>query len=197
MTQSMNIDSNSSQAIGPSPSIRYSTDSVDFGSKYTSNIKLAYRNEEPWAKAIIDAEKSPLSRPKYLNSRGFAKNSLYGAMHDGLRIGTRFTSPDPTVRETLQEWARNLNHDFGPMKSYTPDQLAQRVANLDAVVGILNIAVNDLAQSGETSSEDTTTWRRIIEGLQSYRDGADRLRQVLRSGPGIDVVYLDIDPKQH
>lgn len=195
MTQS--IDSNPSPAIIPSPSIRYGTDGVDFGTKYTSNIKLAYRNEASWAKAIIDAEKNAIARPKSLNSRGFARNSLYGVMHAGLRIPTKFSSPDPTVRETLQGWARNLNHDFGPMKSYTPDLLAQRATDLDAVVEVINIGLNDLAQSGEIGNEDITAWRRIVEGLESYRDATDRLREVLRTGPGIDTVYLDVDPKQH
>ncbi len=176
---------------------RYNTDGIDFGSKYASNIKDAFRNDEPWAVAIVEAERASIARPKYLNSRGFGKNTLYGAMHAGLRVPTKFTSPDPTVRDKLNEWARHLNRDFGPMRTYSPDELAQRASNLDAAVTTVGAALDELAQSAEIGADDLTNWRRVLEGLTSFRDAADGLHQVLVTGPRIDRVHLDVDPKRH
>ena len=191
----MNIDSNASTQAPPA--LRYGTSAIDFGSKYTSNIKDAYRNDEPWAVAMIEAERAPIVRPKYLSARGFAKNTLYGVMHGGLRVPTKFTSPDPSVRETLSQWARNLNHDFGALKSYTPNQLAQRVSDLYAVIAVLKDGLGDLVRSAEIGTDDMTAWQRTVEGLESYADAADKLRTVLADGPGIDMVHMDVDPKRH
>ncbi len=197
MTQNANIDSTTFKQDQALVIQRYGVDAVDFGTKYTSNIKDAYKNDEPWAVAIIEAERTRIAQPKYLNPKGFGKNSLYGIMHVGLRVTPKLTSPDPTVRETLQLWARNLNHDFAPMKSYTPEQLAQRASDLQAVVAALTEGLNDLAASAEIGNDDIATWRKIIEGLESYQEAAEQLRQVITNGPGVEVVYLDVDPKRH
>lgn len=200
MTQSMNASDcqpTQNAATATPTTHRYGTEAVDFSTKYTSNIKDAYKNDEPWAKAIIDAEKAPIARANYLNTRGLGKRNLYGVLQGGLRVTTRFNTPDPTVTQTLQQWARYLNADFPPTKSYTPEQLMQRVANLDAVVGVLNEGLGELAQGGEISKDDMQTWRRIIEGLESYAEAADHLLEMVSSGPNIDVVYLDVDARRH
>ncbi|MEM7674501.1 MAG: hypothetical protein AAF449_00710 [Myxococcota bacterium] len=176
---------------------RYGTDAVDFTSKYTSNIKDAYRNDERWAVQIIEAERTPIVQAKALNPRGLGKNNLYGAMHVGLRISSKSSSPDPTVRDTLGQWARNLNSDFAAMKSYAPDQLEQRAVDLRAVIQSLTDALNELSTTAEIGNEDIATWRKIVEGLESYADGVDALRRVLAEGPGIEVIHLDVDPKKH
>jgi len=181
----------------PTAHRRYGTDAVDFSSKYSSNIKDAYRNDEPWAISIVEAERTPIAQAKYLNPRGLGKNNLYGAMHVGLRISNKSTSPDPTVRDTLSQWARNLNSDFAAMSSYAPSQLEQRAVDLRAVIQSLNDALEELISTAEIGGDDVSTWRKIVEGLESYADGLDNLRQVLADGPGIEVVHLDIDPKKH
>ena len=197
MNTMSNIDSTPSPHKSAPAAVRYGTDSVDFGSKYISNIKDAYRNDEPWAAAIVDADHSPIARAKYLNQRGLGKNNLYSVLHAGLRIGTKFTSPDTTVRDALTQWARNLNHDFSAVKSYTPDQLGQMVANLDSVTTVLNAELAELARSAEIGGDDVQTWRRIIEGLESLSDAATRLHESICAGPGISVVHLDVDPKKY
>ena len=179
---------------------------IDLGTKSMTNIM---QSKEPWAQAILQADRQELKQATSLNplnkrgvygSRG--NGNLYGAIANGLNVAAGpQESRDATVQKAFNDWATNLNNHvhFRPRNSYTPELLLQIAADADAVACQLRNNMKQLTREAEVGPRDIAHWDGVAAGMTEYADALKKLHEVVTAKhcPKITSVALDIAAPQH
>jgi hypothetical protein len=179
---------------------------IDLGTKSMTNIM---QSQEPWAKAILEADRQVLKNAASLNqfnvqgvyqSRG--NGNLYGALVNGLAVqpGPQ-ESRDPTVQKAFQTWSQNLNAHplFKGRGSYTPEQLLQIAADAEAAACQIRANTKELTQEAEVGPRDIQHWNGVADGLSQYSAALTKLHEVVtaKNCPKVTTVNLDIQAAKH
>ncbi|MCA9555920.1 MAG: hypothetical protein KC933_38185 [Myxococcales bacterium] len=179
---------------------------IDLGTKSMTNIM---QSKEPWAQAILQADRqilknaallNHLNQPRVYGTRG--NGNLYGAIANGLAVAAGpQQSKDPTVQKAFTDWANNLNNHplFKARNSYTPAMLLQIAADADAVACQLRDNVKKLTQEAEVGPNDIAHWNGVATGMSEYSAALKHLHEVVTAKhcPNVTSVTLDIAAPQH
>jgi len=185
---------------------KVSMEGINLGTKSMTNIM---QSNEPWAKAILEADRkilknaaslNGLNQPRAYGTRG--NGNLYGAISNGLRVeaGPQ-QSRDATVQKAFTDWASNLNNHplFKARNSYTPAMLLQIAADAEAVACQLRDNVQTLTKEAEVGPNDIAHWNNVAAGMTEYAAALKNLHEVVSAKhcPNITSVTLDIAASKH
>lgn len=179
---------------------------VDLGTKSMNNIM---QSAQPWAKAILEADRAPIKNAGDLNPmnqpgayRAQGNGNLYGALSLGLNLQPQaWQTQDPTVAKAMGEWTQNLNAcaSFTSRGDYTPAQLLQFAADYKAAACQINTNMKELILEAEVGPGDMAHWKAVADGMNDLAEKLENLHAKVcaKDNPNISKVTLDIRPIQH
>ncbi len=185
---------------------KLSMDGVDLGTKSMNNIM---QSAQPWAKAILEADRAPIKNASTLNPynranvrRTVGNGNLYGALGAGLALQNQaWQSRDPSVTKAFGDWTNALNQcaSFRRRDDYTPAQLLQFAADYKAAACQLNTNMKELTLEAEVGPNDISHWKNVAAGMNDMAAKLENLHSKVcaKDNPNITKVTLDIPGPQH
>lgn len=186
---------------------KLSMDGVDLGTKSMNNIM---QSAQPWAKAILEADRAAIKNATTLNPNNSAtrgrysvgNGNLYGALGAGLALKNQaWQSRDPSVTKAFGDWTNALNQcaSFTRRSDYTPAQLLQFAADYKAAACQLNTNMKELRLEAEVGPNDLSHWKNVADGMNDMAAKLENLHSKVcaKDNPNITKVTLDIPGPQH
>jgi hypothetical protein len=160
---------------------------------------MAVSGNLPWAAAILDADRQNVVNANLLNAQNRNQNT-YGLVNLGVNIQVAgWRSNDQSVNQDLTLTMQRLNDLFQPRQTYTPKELLQIAANMEAASKILREVSASYTQAGEIEPSDTQRLEALAEG---FADGCSKIRALHHAvtcddAPPIDVISMDVPAARH